>query len=551
MTLSTVAVDGCHNIRLMTMSWEGVSHMTAELFHSLGQLEVFRLPDVHAALMCIVGQDSHGLVEWLNGLDNRIKIRGMNQDAIDLPHTVLSFQVEPFDWPAEWIREWMNQENFQEVTTSLHEDIILPGTTQVSRKRVLEPDVYTRAPTLIEAPGYFYVLPDMRRRRLLLEERGAEVVDIPVTCSQSEIDEQLSWVHRVRVPEGYEKMIVDPPESPDEDERHLRFSNDQLGGFLAALTEFTSWPQSFFRLLTTASCQYQWTHDYQMKRNLELQSLIEQADTTLGWRLSSSVHENLFYKILSIVGYNYQVALFVCLPSTTGLVAAAKVQLASLIVSQRSYLQVLPDCVYLQRHGRLDWTYRLGLFREHGWNSTLTMALGVMKLILAGIAGLASTYMDTDVSGVGFGDYVEHIKRVQVKCKLLIDAFKDAHVPIVDVSNFSCDEPPLTLEQYDEVLFHLGRAFVFQTTFTTFDYDAKVYMTQNQISLRYSTFRQWIMDLHPWAQSDTEHPYKDTLGVYTRIIFIDEETPPFIEDLTCLSARVVDRLNEYLGSQNS
>ncbi|RFN55115.1 hypothetical protein FIE12Z_627 [Fusarium flagelliforme] len=456
--------------------------------------------------MCIVGLDCHGLVDWLDDLDDRITTRGMGQEAIDLPHTVLSFESEPFDWPAEWNQGWMNQENFQEVTTSLHEDILLPGTRQVSRKRVLEPD--------------------------------------------SEIDEQLSWVHRVRVPEGYEKMIVDPPESPDEGERHLRISNDQFGGFLAALTEFTSWPQSFFRLLTTASCQYQWTHYRQMKRNLERRSLIEQADTTLGWRLSSSIHEKLFYKILSIVGYDYQVALFVCLPSTSGLVAAAKVQLASLIVSQRSYLQAFPDCLYLQRHGRLDWTYRLGLFKEHGWNSTLTMVLGVMKLILAGIAGrLASTDMDTDVSGFGFGDYVEHIKRVQVKCKLLIDAFKDAHVPALDVASFSCDEPPLTLEQYDEVLFHLGRAFLFQATFTAFDYDAQIWFTENMFTLQRLCFPQEIVDLHPWAQSDAEYPYNGTGGIYTRIKYVDEETPLMIMDLTCLPDRVHRRLNEYLESK--
>nr|CEG05007.1 unnamed protein product [Fusarium clavum] len=342
-------------------------------------------------------------------------------------------------------------------------------------------------------------------------------------------------------------MIIDPPESPGEGERLLRICNDQLGGFLAALTEFTSWPPAFFTLLTTASGPSRWTHYRRMKRNLEQQSLTESADTTLGWRLSSSVDEKLFYKVMSIVGYDYQVALFVCLPSTSGLVAAAKVQLASLIVSKRSYLQALPDCLFLQTHGRLGWTYRLGLFREHGWNSTLTMALGVMKLILAGIAGrLASTYMNTDVSGIGLGDYVEHIKRVQVKCKLLIDAFKDAHVPIVDVASFSCDEPQLTLEQYDEVLFHLVRAFLFQTTRTTFDYDANTYTTRNIFSSRKALFAKWIMYLHPWAQSDTEQPYKATLGVYTRIRCDDEKSPLTFMDLTCLPARVVDRLNEYL-----
>ncbi|KAJ4136436.1 hypothetical protein NW768_004049 [Fusarium equiseti] len=529
------------------MSWEGVSHMTAELFHSLGQLEVFRLPDVHDPPMCIVGQDSHGLVEWLNNLDKKIETRGINQEAMDLPHTVLSFEVERFDWPAEWKTGWMNQENFQEVTTSLHEDILPQVTGQVSRKRVLEPDVYTRAPTLIDAPGYFYVLPDARRRRLLLDVRGVEVVDIPVTCSKSEIDEQLSWVHRVRVPEGYEKMVIDPPESPGEGERRLRISNDQLGGFLAALTEFGSWPRSFFTLLTTASGPSRWAYYRRMKGNLEHQCLTEWADTTLGWRLSSSFDEKLFYKVLSIMGYDYQAALFVCLPSTSGLVAAAKVQLASLIVSQRSYLRSLPDCLRLQGQGKLDCAYRVGLFKEHGWNSTLTMALGAMKLVLA---GSTPSYMDADIGSLGLGEYTEHIKRVQAKCKLLIDAFKNAHTPIVDVASFSCSEPSLMLEQYHEVLFHLGRAFVFQTTFTTWQYEEKMYTTQNPLSLRKSMFAQWIMDLRPWAQSDTEQPYKDTLGVYTRIRCVDDRSPPTLMDLTCLPATVVDRLNEYLRSQD-
>ena len=441
----------------------------------------------------------------------------------------------------------MNQENFQEATASLHENILPQDTGQVSRKRVLDPDVYTRAPTLIEAPGYFYVLPDTRRRRLLLDQKGLEVVDIPVTCSKSEIDEQLSWVHRVRVPEGYEKMIIDPPESPGEGERLLRICNDQLGGFLAALTEFTSWPRSFFTLLTTASGPIRWRHYRQMKCNLEQQCLIEWADTTLGWRLSNSVYENLFYKVLSTVDYDYKVALFVCLPSTSGLVAAAKVQLASLIMSSRSYLLTLPDCLNLREQGKLDFTYRVGLFRDHGWNSTLTMALGAMKLVLA---GPTTSYTDSDIRSLGLDDYVEHIKRVQAKCRLLIDSFKEAHIPIADVASFSCGEPPLTSKQYDEVLFHLGRPFVHQTTFTTWDDNTKTYTTKNPFNLQESVFPKWIVDLHPWAESKTEHPHKGILGIYTKIRCINEETPYAIMDLTCLPARVVDRLNEYLRSQD-
>ena len=393
MTLSTAAVDSRQNLRLITMSWEGVTRMTGELFYSLGQLEVFILPDVQDPPMCIISQERHGLVEWLNDLDKRMEARGMNEEAMDLPHTVLSFEVEMFDRPAEWKVGCMNQENFQEVTTSLHENIDPEGTGQVSRKRVLEPDVYTRAPTIIEAPGYFYVLPDTICRRLLLDTRGVEVADVPIACSKSEIDEQLSWVHRVRVPEGYEKMIIDPPESKDGGERHLRICNDQLGGFLAALTEFAAWPRSFFTLLTTASGPSRWIHYVQMKGNLEYQCLTEWADTTLGWQLSCSVEEKLFYKVLSIVGYDYKVALFVCLPSSDGLVAAAKVQLASLIVSQRSYLRSISNCMDLEKQGRLDCTYRVGLFREHGWNSTLTLALGAMKLVLA---GSNSSQMDAD-----------------------------------------------------------------------------------------------------------------------------------------------------------
>ncbi|RBR23074.1 uncharacterized protein FIESC28_04069 [Fusarium coffeatum] len=534
------------------MSWEGVSCTTSRLFHNLGQIEEFTLPDIHEKPMYKYGRHCHGLVEWLHDLDQRMKTRGMSQDAIDLPHTVLSFQVAPFDWPAEWNSEWMNQESFQEATTSLHEDILLPGTGQVSQKRVLEPDVYTRAPNLIDAPGYFYVLPNKRRRRLLLDERAVEVVDIPVTCSQSDIDEQLSWVHRVRVPKGYEKMIIDPPESPGEGERHPRISNDQLGGFLAALTEFTSWPQSFFGLLPTEGFSLRWSPYRQMKRNLECQSLIEQAYNTLGWRLSNSVDEKLFYKILSIVGYDYQVAHFVCLPSTSGLVAAAKVQLASLIVSQRSYLEAIYDCLTLKEQGRLDSTYRVGLFREDGLHSTLTMALGVMKLMLAGIAGLASSDMDTDSSGIDFGDYVEHIKWVQAKCKLLIDAFIDAHVPIVDVASFSCDEQPLTLDQYGEVVFHLGKAFSYQAAYTGFGWDGKICFTENMFTLRKYRFSKPIMDLHSWAQSDTEHPYYNGIVCfYTRIRCDDEASPRTIMDFTCLPTRFYRRWNEYVASRHA
>lgn len=529
MTLSTVVVKGNHNIRLLTMSWEQVNPVTLELFHALGvQLQQFRLPDIHDMPMRIVIEPDRngrsGLDEWLEGK----LIHGSNQAALGLPCTVLCFQeaFEKFDWPENWEAIDLDQENFWEMSR----DVAHKG---------IKPSAFTRSPTLTNLPGSYYVVISDRRTRRIFDRDSRQIVEVSTKCSESEMIQQISWYYRARVPMGYEKMIIDSSKEPSEDRRLMRICNDQLGGFLAALTDFSAWPREFLALLWAANGPSRGVRLSQMKGRLEEQGLTVWADSPISWGLSNSVGERIFHKVLPMVDYDHCVAHFLSLPRSS-LVVAAKVQMAALIVSGRCYVHTASELEVLNRQGVLDYTYRVGLFKEFGYDSTLTMALGAMKLEMA---GPTPSYIDVDTRSLGFSVEREDIARVQGKCRLLINAFREAHIPIVDVASFSPEEPSLTPAQRWEVLLDFGRAFVHQMTET----DWRVSNGEARLRTKDILSRCWV-DTPKWVRAcyPREHLLGMTwpqYGIYTRASAEREGDQMSIQDWTRLPDSVVQQLD--------
>ncbi|KAM0429775.1 hypothetical protein ACHAPT_006381 [Fusarium lateritium] len=210
-------------------------------------------------------------------------------------------------------------------------------------------------------------------------------VNLPV-C-QGERLEQVAWAVRTRnIPSRIciytEASSVNEFVSAGSHHRRLRVCNEQVGGFIAAVSRrLAHWGVDGPSVLC---CFF----DSAIEKMAHLNTLDRlHVQGVLGDRASSiglvGKHAAVFDKVLPLVGFDHRLALFVALPSGSALVRQVKVQLAALLAIGIHQLFTFDADVSGQN-----------LIQEcHGWSKPLA-STGSMWLALGLWKGLALKYDD-------------------------------------------------------------------------------------------------------------------------------------------------------------
>ncbi|KAM0345579.1 hypothetical protein ACHAPU_006232 [Fusarium lateritium] len=189
-------------------------------------------------------------------------------------------------------------------------------------------------PAQVFSVGHLMVSTSKTCRRKIFDLRTRQTVKVAVWASLSERQEQLSWLYRVEKPDSTAVILSRPDfleNSGNMPVRRMRITDDQVGGFLAALTEFVDWPESFAILIQIIKRRFDQNLVLtDMHLRLTAQSLMNVEDTPLGMSLKLP-RPQVFYQILQHLDYDHRLAYFLSQESSDPIVTMVKVELASLL----------------------------------------------------------------------------------------------------------------------------------------------------------------------------------------------------------------------------
>lgn len=170
----------------------------------------------------------------------------------------------------------------------------------------------------------------------IIDARSGRVLDHAQRVSVGHRLEQASWAHRFDVPATEVTVYTDQNELPLSDwQRRVRVDNDQMAGFLAALSG------SPFNISVVAqigmgafisdfNAQFDRLKQLRQMGIFTVEEKLESLEFTHNPNLSGPVRDT-FYAVLPILDYDPRLALFVALPCLDLTVTKVKLQLAALI----------------------------------------------------------------------------------------------------------------------------------------------------------------------------------------------------------------------------
>ncbi|KAF4987420.1 hypothetical protein FGRMN_10381 [Fusarium graminum] len=313
------------SMRVVTLSWEKIHRITHELFSHWSQPIEFTITDmVFRQIPLIVPVGDHETSDEATDKYAR---------SLNDPSTQLRLRFEehhlPFATPREkspLVPPWCEMK-------------IVPY-------RMLRLTQHCRRPHMSSLPGglqgavqlfsvgHLMVSTSKTCSRQIFDLRTRQTVRVTVWASLSERHQQMSWVYRTVTP-TLQATILSRPDFLDNSDnmptRRMRITDDQVGGFLAALTEFVDWPESFAVLLQIIKRRFdQNLVMTDMHLRLTAQSLMNAEDTRLGMSLKLP-HPQAFYQILQHLDYDHRLAYFLCQESSDPRVTMVKVELASFL----------------------------------------------------------------------------------------------------------------------------------------------------------------------------------------------------------------------------
>lgn len=167
MSLTAVITTASHNMRMLTFSWEAIHPMTKSLFGPSGAPRLFKLQNVRRDPPLIrlpPGQEISDIIG-------------------NSPDTTLNFSQLTLH---DACRMSLGQSNINALEM------------EVPMKLDLVAQICIRTPTLIRTGGHFCLILCNTRERQIFDMRSRQICVVKLTCSKSEMEEQLSWFHRVQ-----------------------------------------------------------------------------------------------------------------------------------------------------------------------------------------------------------------------------------------------------------------------------------------------------------------------------------------------------------------
>ncbi|KAM0546024.1 hypothetical protein ACHAPJ_011038 [Fusarium lateritium] len=318
-------------IRVTTMSWEIIHDVTYELFTHWGeQPRLFILPQVtQEPIKTMLIPDTETGIEAFDEYT-----RTLNPLA---DHLVLRFREEDTSWNTEHAKFDKTQEFldfWRPESISTENSYALRHPSKISIHRIFNMAKSTRVPNRLASSDHFSLITSKTCRRAIFDRRTRQIVEVPLWCSLSERKQQMSWTNRTETPRSNVVAFTRPGfldnGSPP---RRMRVLDDQVGGFLAALTEFIDWPTSFL-ILANFIRAHKDKHRImdEICHRIVHQDLAYYSNAPSGLSLKIQ-NRQAFYAMLPHVHYDYHIAFFLCIPSSSPFVTMVKTQFASVLTT--------------------------------------------------------------------------------------------------------------------------------------------------------------------------------------------------------------------------
>ncbi|KAH7212973.1 hypothetical protein DER44DRAFT_743509 [Fusarium oxysporum] len=295
--------------------------------------------------------------------------RWVNRVAPDGNHTCISFQSS-FQRPGGLDETWdhCHQDRQQGLESAI----------RPRRVHFIGPDFKT-AEKIVDA-GRPHLITSNTRRRLIFDLETRQPVTVTTQCSNSEEKQQMSWVHR------FSRESTNIYTQPGfcygaGHRRHMRVRDEQLGGFLTALSEFGKWPlgiSNVVRLFDSRGEESQVATD--IGQRLTRQGILKHdAKSTTTWSLALPKEtRQAFYRVIPLVGYDHRLALFLSIKSKNPMVNTAKAQMAATISGSSTNCFDFVGKTAPEVHETSD-AARIGLFKHVAHTSTVMKGLGLIK----------------------------------------------------------------------------------------------------------------------------------------------------------------------------
>ncbi|KAM5342300.1 hypothetical protein ACJ41O_013266 [Fusarium nematophilum] len=446
--------------RVLTMSWEDAHPIFGDLVGRLEQPppKKFVLPEFETSQPKVVnippGQ------HYLDALT-------IEAETASGPILAINFgsDVEDPRWDVEGF--WLD--GYQHAAKYMMQRDVPP---------MFEVDPHLRLPERLHSHPNVYIITTRECRRRILDLKTTQLVEVSLMLSRSEQQQQLSWMDRTTCPRSNVTIFAD--EKFDQDipvPRRMEILNGQVGGFLAGLTEYATWPAplpDLFKIVRGCS-------ESGVIRTAEarlVQQGLMKADPGRPGGISMDVPGETmaaFYRVLPMVNYDARIAYFLSQPASAVSVSLAKVQVASILVQDK-----IPDfemtCEEPRSVFELMKAANVGMLGKFAPYGTTLMALG-----LCGAAKIKEQRLEIELDRQRqmmmkeLGVSPERIAALAVPNA--IDLTPDCTVTRAYLRRVGCAQDMISLAMnmssdsmdhevtdlhFDEICLHLARAFSHQ-----------------------------------------------------------------------------------------
>ncbi|KAG5750061.1 hypothetical protein H9Q70_007263 [Fusarium xylarioides] len=514
-------------MRLMTMSWESVHDMTRAIWNywptAEEPLREYVLPSMPRGMGKVIS-DSKTKSATLE------MIQWVKRVAPDGPHTCISFR-RPSRLDESWDRCYQHHQQGLD--------------SAIKPRRALFINLDFISAERISDAGKPHLITSSTRRRLIFDLETRQPVTVTTKCSNSEEKQQMSWVHRFS---GESTNIYTQPgfcygaKSP----RRMRFADDQLGGFLAALSELDKWPlgiSNVTRLFDPGGEESEIAND--IGQRLIRQGILQyDSKSTIGFSLAlpTETHET-FYNILPLVDYDHRLALFLSIKSKDGMINTAKAQMAAIISGSNTNCFTFAYKTAPEVHETSD-AARIGLLKHVAHTGTVMKGLGLIKTAI--IATRFSMLLpEIYIVDKQVRVYMDEVKHVMERCRLLLQVLSTCGYNVDEALPFTQEEPEaIEFDVFMEVWGHLLRAYTYQIALVKVDKDGKVYIkdlvSQKRIEASFEVRHSFEWEDIP------KDKWNYAVGIYTRAV--RERGMTTIKDWNWIPPEVWDRWGaELLG----
>ncbi|KAF5632115.1 hypothetical protein F25303_9519 [Fusarium sp. NRRL 25303] len=484
-------------MRLMTMSWEGLHDMTKAIWNywpaAKEPLREYVLPSIARGGGRVISNSktesaTSEMMSWVQKI------------APNGTHTCVSFR-RPTSLDESWDPCYQHH----------HQDL----DSAIKPRRTLFINIDFKTAERIPDAGKPHLLTSTTRRRLIFDLETRQPITVTTECSSSEEKQQMSWVHRFS---GESTNIYTQPGFcyGAKCHRRMRFADEQLGGFLAALSELDKWPLGISNVTRLSDHREE---DSQVAIDIE-QRLIRQgilqhdskSTTGLSLALPKESHPS-FYNILPLVEYDHRLALFLSLKSKNPMVNTAKAQMAAIISGSNTNCFEFAYKIAPEVH-ETSGAARIGLLKHVAHTGTVMKGLGLIKTAISA-SRFSMLLPEIYIVDKQVRVYMDEVKHVMERCRLLLQVLSTCGYNVDEAMPFTQEEPEgIEFDDFMEVWTYLLRAYTYQIALVSVTKHGEVFIKDLVSQTRLEASFE-VQHCFEW-ETIPKDKWDYAVGIYTR-----------------------------------